>query len=221
MRLAIADPPYLGRARRWYGEGRGHAAGRGRPDSHEAAGLWDDPETHRALVARLMADYDGWAIAAAADSLSVYLPVCPPDVRVLIWHKGNAIPSGSRVATQWEPVLAKIPICRSGRTVGTAVSDVLSAGVNYRQRFVGAKPSAWTHWVLEVLGYQAADDELHDLFAGSGSVVGATSRYRPPPAQMCASCGRAISQRPTGRPRRTCSDACRRRLSRRTAAVSQ
>ncbi len=40
MRLAIADPPYLGRANRWYGSGRGHAGGIGRAAAHEAASDW-------------------------------------------------------------------------------------------------------------------------------------------------------------------------------------
>ncbi|MDQ0647296.1 hypothetical protein QFZ53_001492 [Microbacterium natoriense] len=71
MRLAIADPPYLGRANRWYGSGRGHRGGVGRAAAHEAASEWDDPATHRALVERLEAAYDGWAIAAAADSVHV------------------------------------------------------------------------------------------------------------------------------------------------------
>ena len=60
MRLAIADPPYLGRADLWYGAGRGHRGGVGRAAAHEAASEWDDPATHRRLVARLEAEYDGW-----------------------------------------------------------------------------------------------------------------------------------------------------------------
>jgi hypothetical protein len=215
MRLAIADPPYLGRADRWYGAGRGHRGGLGRATAHEAAAEWDNPATHQALVAQLEADYDGWVIAASADSLATYLPVCPPDVRVMVWHKGNAIPSGSRISNQWEPVIAKVPEGRRGRTVGSAVSDVLTAGISYRHNFVGSKPYPWTHWVLEVLGYQEDEDEVHDLFAGSGAVTFATSLYEPPTGQRCSACGGPIHQRATGRPRKTCSDACRARLARR------
>ncbi|MEZ5087724.1 MAG: hypothetical protein R2722_16280 [Tessaracoccus sp.] len=219
MRLAIADPPYLGRSRRWYGDGRGHGGGRGRAAAHAAAERWDDPETHRQLVAYLEAGYDGWVIAASADSLVTYLPVCPDAVRLLVWHKGNAIPSGSRIASQWEPVIARIPEGRSGRTAGAAVSDVLDAGISYRHNYVGSKPYRWTHWVLDVLGYQPDVDELHDLFAGSGAVDVASMLYDPPPSQQCAACGTPIGQSPTGRRRRTCSDACRRRLSRRERAT--
>ncbi len=217
MRLAIADPPYLGRADRWYGSGRGHGKGLGRAAAHEAASDWDDPATHRALVDRLVSNYDGWVIAASVDSLPVYLPVCPDDIRLLVWHKGNAIPSGARVANQWEPVIARIPERRRGRTVGQASSDVLTAGISYRHNYVGSKPYAWTHWVLNVLGYQDGD-EVHDLFAGSGAVSIASEIYEVPADRSCAACGSPINQRSTGRPRRTCSDACRRRLARRPAA---
>lgn len=215
MRLAIADPPYLGRADRWYGSGRGHRNGLGRAAAHDAAAEWDDPATHQALVGHLQANYDGWVIAAAADSLAVYLPVCPADVRVLVWHKGNAIPSGARVANQWEPVIAWIPASRRGRTVGAAASDVLTAGISYRHNYVGSKPYPWTHWVLNALGYQDGD-EVHDLFAGSGAVSLAAELYEHPADRCCAACGGAITQRSTGRPRRTCSDVCRQRLARRT-----
>jgi len=36
--------------------------------------------------------------------------------------------------------------------------------------FVGAKPPAWTRWVLDLLGYEADSDSVDDLFPGSGSV---------------------------------------------------
>lgn len=202
MLLAIADPPYLGRANRWYGSGRGHAGGIGRAAAHEAASDWDDPATHEALVARLEAEYDGWAIAASASSVQVYQSFLPADVRMCIWHKGNAIPSGSRVAGQWEPVFIRVPSGRSGHGTGAAVSDVLTAGISYRHNYVGSKPYAWTHCVL-------------DLFAGSGAVTLAAELYEQPASQRCASCGDPITQRATGRPRRTCTDTCRRRLARR------
>ena len=219
MRLAIADPPYLGRADRWYGSGRGHRGGIGRAAAHEAAAEWDDPATHRQLVARLEAEYDGWAIAAAADSLPVYKSFLPAGVRTCIWVKGNAVPSGSRVANQWEPVFVRVPEGRSAHRTGAAVSDVLTAGISYRHNYVGSKPYPWTHWVLELLGYRQGD-EVHDLFAGSGAVTLATELYELPSTLQCAACGAPIEQRSTGRPRRTCSDACRRRLARRSRAVS-
>jgi hypothetical protein len=164
--MAIADPPYLGRAVRWYGGGRASGAGRHRPDVHPDAAEWDRPERHAELVRQLRADFGAWAIAATPASLPVYLAAAP-DVRVLVWHRRNAPPSGARVRACWEPVLVSTP--RRGRGSGVLVDDVLDvAGI--RAGFVGAKPARWTRWVLDVLGYDAETDEVVDLFAGSGSV---------------------------------------------------
>lgn len=173
MKLAIADPPYLGRGARWYGDGRGHFDKKRNSDHHPEAATWDAPETHVALVEHLKADYDGWAIAGSPDSLPCYLPACPPDVRVMVWHRANAIPSGARVASSWEFVIVKIPDSRKGRSAGVAVSDVLVAVVNSSAGFMGAKPAVWTRWVLAAMGYDPAADELDDLFPGSGAVSAA------------------------------------------------
>ena len=106
--LCIADPPYLGRATRWYGGGRGSGGGRHHaPDVHPAAATWDYASTHTELVAQLDREYDGWAIAATAASLTTYLAAAP-DARVLIWNITNAAPSGSRIHTTWEPVIRKL-----------------------------------------------------------------------------------------------------------------
>lgn len=72
MRLAIADPPYLGRAARNYGPDATRSGfGMGPNSEHSGAGrttgthpqahLWDNPATHAALV-RSLAEYDGWAV---------------------------------------------------------------------------------------------------------------------------------------------------------------
>lgn len=173
MKLAIADPPYLGRSNRWYGDGRGSSGGRHVADHHPDARAWDNAETHRDLIRRLCDEFDGWAIAAAPDSLPVYLGACVGVVpRVMIWHRRNAPPSGSRVGSMWEPVILRIPNGRSAHGTGLTVSDVLDAAAP-RQSFAGSKPDAWTRWVLDALGYRPGEDELHDLFNGSGAVAAA------------------------------------------------
>lgn len=171
MRLAIADPPYLGRANRWYGTGRGHGAGRGRPDSHPSAQDWDLLDTHLDLLARLEHDYDGWAYAGAPDSLPAIAHAIPAQAQVLVWHRGNAIPNGGRIRTTWEYVIARIPNGRTSRDSGLAVDDHLTAGIENRQRFVGAKPAAWTRWVLAVLGHTPGVDVVVDIFPGSGAIT--------------------------------------------------
>lgn len=167
--LCIADPPYLGRATRWYGGGRGSGGGRHHaPDVHPAAATWDYASTHTELVAQLDREYDGWAIAATAASLTTYLAAAP-DARVLIWNITNAAPSGSRIHTTWEPVIVRIPPGRTSRAAGLVVKDTLTAAAP-RQGHVGQKPEAWTLWVLTVLGYTPDSDTITDLFPGSGAV---------------------------------------------------
>lgn len=172
-RLAIADPPYLGRANRWYGTGRGSSGGRHRADCHPEAALWDNPDTHRDLITRLSNEYDGWALAGSASTLHTILPMCPPDVRVMVWNVTNSFPSGSRITGRWEPVIVQVPADRRGRGTGARLTDVLSAAAP-RHGFTGSKPDAWTHWVLDALGYRPGDT-LEDLFPGSGAVSRATN----------------------------------------------
>lgn len=170
MRLAIADPPYLGRAARWYGPaGRGSGGGRHRADEHDGAAEWDDPARHTALVAQLRAGYDAWAIAAGPASLPVYLAAAP-DARVMIWHRRNAPPAGSRLRPCWEAVLVCTP--RKAYGTGPPVDDVLDRA-GQRAGFAGSKPAGWTRWVLDALGYDPDTDTVTDLFAGSGSVAAA------------------------------------------------
>ena len=174
MKFCIADPPYLGRAVRWYGEGGcGNGNGHGQADNHPEAHIWDDPETHRNLVRNLQDSYDGWAIAMSVHSLSTYLSEVETDsrngIRVCVWHKPSSYPSGSRIGNHWEPVLIKVPKERRGRTSGVAVKDVISC--NPRNiGFVGSKPSEWTRWVLDLMGYDHRVDDVDDIFHGSGSV---------------------------------------------------
>lgn len=182
MRFAIADPPYLGRADRWYGDGTGHGRGHGRADYHPDAMKWDSPRAHVSLLDDIQA-FDGWAIAMHESSLSLYLSYAPEDAHVGVWVRGNAIPTGSRVRALWEPVLYRIPPSRRGRGEGAGEDDVLSAGITHGG-FVGRKPEAWTHWLLRLLGVRLdLGDEVSDLFPGSGAVSDALASYPSPLSQ--------------------------------------
>jgi len=66
MRLAYADPPYIGQARKHYG-----------PDAREV--------NHELLVNHLR-EFDGWALSASSPSLAKILPLCP-EARVAAWVK--------------------------------------------------------------------------------------------------------------------------------------
>lgn len=173
MRLAIADPPYFGRAA-WYGGTAGrHAGSNGYrvTDSHPEADRWNDPVTHLDLLATLNG-FDGWALALSHDSLALYLAA--PDrpwtntIRTAVWVKPNAMPSASRVQNRYEPLLYRIPDTRRGGS--PRVTDVLTHPHEPGRGFVGAKPRAWTRWVLDLLGYQDGD-QVVDLFPGSGAVA--------------------------------------------------
>lgn len=201
MRLAIADPPYppqlserfdtadgaprtviRSRARRWYGDGPRDRGGAKPADFHPDAGEWDRPARHRLLLEQLLDEFDGWAIATTPDGLACYHPL-PVSARLMVWNKLRPLPTGHRIATTWEPVILYPPKGRRSRPAAAdttrmyadQVPDVLTAAPP-GAGFAGAKPEAWTRWVLDALGYDPDTDELVDLFPGSGAVARAAAQ---------------------------------------------
>jgi hypothetical protein len=183
MRLAIADPPYLGRAAVWYADkmtksqlGKNHGGTaniRARPaDYHPLAHEWDNRDRHEELIHALIDNYDGWALAMAHDNLRDILPMVPrlEPVRIGIWTKPQTMPGGARVLNVYEPVIVRIPEGRRAST-GAEIFPRDSVTVSrLNNGFPGAKPPQWTRWVLDMLGYEDAD-EVDDLFGGSGAVA--------------------------------------------------
>lgn len=191
MRLCIADPPYppqfserydladpetpritmRSRARRWYGD-TGDTGGSRAADFHAAAGEWDDPARHRRLLEQLLDEFDGWAIATTPDGLTCYHPL-PIPARVMAWVKPGAMPTAHRIGGYWEPVIVYTPRARRARVAGVhQVRDVLTHPSPRGVTFAGAKPAAWTRWVLDALGHEP-DDDVVDMFPGSGMVTAA------------------------------------------------
>lgn len=180
MRLAIADPPYMGRARLFYGEGPEVSGATGhlmyKADHHPDADMWDNPATHEALVRRLMNDYDGFAIAMVPDNLRHYLRWVPEDVVIAVWHDPRVMPTQKHPRRKWEPVIVKR--CEGRKRVvdvPTPVGDVLTCqhpqpGHRGVRGYAGMKPPQWTRWVLDMLGYNPDTDTVDDLFPGSGAV---------------------------------------------------
>lgn len=165
MKLAYADPPYLGCGKKHYG------------DRHDSAGDCDSPEWHRALVARLCAEFpDGWAMSLSAPSLRTILPMCPVEVRVGAWVKPfAAFKVNVNPAYCWEPV-----IWRGGRKRGRdepTTRDFCQESITLRRGFTGAKPEGFCFWVFDLLGMEPGD-EFHDLFPGSGAVGRAWEEYQ-------------------------------------------
>lgn len=154
MRLAYADPPYLGM-------GKLYAA------HHDNAMIWDDPDEHRRLIERLDAEYDGWALSASVPSLRVLLPFCPPDVRIASWVKPfAAFKRNVRVAYTWEPVIFKVG--RASSKDGAMVNrDHLSEPITMKKGLTGAKPERFCRWVLDLMGWKPGD-VVDDIFPGTG-----------------------------------------------------
>lgn len=190
MRFAYADPPYLGRAEYYAAH-------------HPNAAIWDDPETHRALILRLQAECpDGWVLSLSERSLRVILPMCPPQARVAAWitdrprFAGKAVP----VRKHFEPVIfcGGRPYADTGnRTADFIITkqNPLPAGeTRYRMEkhdlrsgktFVGRKPPAFALWVLDLLGWQPGDTVI-DLFPGTGAVSAAWKTKQNYPNNRCA-----------------------------------
>jgi hypothetical protein len=186
-RLVIADPPYppnmlaVGhglqtRADRWYG-GNDHRTGADyrTADVHPDAAEWNDPARHRALLAELVETADGWAIATTLDAAAAVYPPLPVGTRIMVWHKTRALPTGHRIASTCEAVLTWPAAGRRSSRGVHQVPDYLTAAPPGRG-FAGAKPFAWTRWVLDALGYDPDVDELVDLFPGSGAIAAAASQ---------------------------------------------
>lgn len=182
MKLVIADPPYppfvgaggrKNRASRWYGTGQRSTTDRP-ADVHPAAGEWDAPERHRALLVELLDTSDGFAIATSPDGLAAY-GALPPAARIMAWFKPNAQPGAHRLRSLWEPVILYPPKGRRSNRGPGSVPDTLVCPIDPR-RFRGAKPEAWTHWVLDALTCTPGDTVV-DMFNGSGAVAQAVATY--------------------------------------------
>ena len=154
MKFAYADPPYLGMAKRY---------------DHPEAHIWDDPETHRALIQRLCTEFpDGWAMSLHLPSLATLLPMCPPKHRIGAWVKPFAsFKPGVNPAYTWEPVIFSGGRKRD-RTKRT-VRDHVSCNITLKRGLCGAKPEGFCHWIFNLLGMEPGD-EFVDPFPGSGAV---------------------------------------------------
>ena len=158
MRIAYADPPYIGCAHRYEG---------------------GQEVDHVALLARL-AEYDGWVLHAAATprSLAVLAPLVEEErARWMAWVKGFAVfKRNVSVAYAWEPVIikpARKPVV-SGRIV---MRDWIECPMTLQRGLVGAKPEQVCHWAFEMVGAEP-DDQLDDLFPGTGAVTRAWDSWR-------------------------------------------
>jgi hypothetical protein len=168
LRFAFADPPYPGQARRHYG-------------NHQDYG---GEVNHAELIARLMDEYDGWALCSGARMIRDIAPLCPDGVRVLVWCKPlTPYKPGVSVQFGWEPVYlwggrrrgADRPMLRDFLLLSP--EQWMFRGGAPAGAVIGMKPRAFCAWIFEALGARPTDD-LVDLFPGSGAVTEAWRSWR-------------------------------------------
>lgn len=157
MKIAYADPPYLGCGKKVYGK------------LHDSAFEWDNAQTHKKLIDLLCDEFpDGWALSLHSPSLQTILPMCPNDVRVMAWVKPFAVfKKNVTVAYAWEPV-----IVRGGRKRPSSmptVRDWVSEVITLKKGCPGAKPEKFCMWLFDVLNLNPSDTFV-DMFPGSGMV---------------------------------------------------
>lgn len=158
MRVAYADPPYMGQAKKHY--------------SH-------DPRCAEVDHAKLIEDlenYDAWALSLSTPSLKTILPMCPDTARVGAWVKPFcAFKVNVNPAYAWEPVIFRVGRKRTREQ--DTVRDWVSEVITLKKGLSGVKPVAFCEWLFQLLNMEP-DDEFHDLFPGSGAVTRAWEAWR-------------------------------------------
>jgi hypothetical protein len=100
-------------------------------------------------------------------------------VRVCAWIRTGIPFPPSRVMWSWEPVIVRTPHWRQ-RHRSDFVTDTLAATQPrgfLGNEITGQKPVAFCYWVFDLLGL-GPDDDLVDLFPGSGAVTRAWEAWR-------------------------------------------
>lgn len=151
MNFAYADPPYIGQAKKHYGQFGGSEV------------------DHQELIRQLESEYpDGWALSCSSTSLQQILVMCPSDVRIAAWVKPFcAFKKNVNPAYAWEPVIWKSQRKRTSEQV--TVRDWVSSPITLQRGMPGAKPDTFCYWLFELLNIQAGDT-FDDLFPGSRAV---------------------------------------------------
>lgn len=168
MRIAYADPPYPGCAHLY-------------KDHPDYAGEVD----HAALVYKLVSEYDGYCLHTSSVALPEVLECFEINVditdrpRIMAWVKPfAAFKANVSVAYAWEPVIVKAARKPEvGAFEGFVYRDWISSPITLQRGLVGEKPGNVSMWLFEVMGCQP-DDELHDLFPGTGAVTDAWNVWR-------------------------------------------
>lgn len=161
-RLAYADPPYPGQSAKHYASHPDYAG-----------------EVDHAELLMMLLMYDGWVLHTSSVALPELLPLVPSwdGVRIMAWVKPfAAFKANVPVAYAWEPVIVKAarkPVVSNRLTL----RDWVSEPITLKRGLAGAKPDAVCRWAFEVMGAEP-DDELVDLYPGTGAVSRAWDAWR-------------------------------------------
>jgi len=164
MKIGYADPPYVGCADLY----KYHPDYGGEVDMAE-------------LITRLERDFDGWVLHASATpaSMAVLAPLVKqiPGARWMSWVKGfAAFKRNVSVAYAWEPVIVK-PARKPVVSKRLVMRDWIQESITLKRGLTGAKPEKVCHWAFEMVGARP-EDELVDLFPGTGAVMRAWKTWR-------------------------------------------
>lgn len=163
MKIGYADPPYIGCAHLY----------KNHPD-------YAGEVNHQELIHRLNRDYDGWVLhlSATPTSIAAVAPLVElMGARWCSWVKGfAAFKRNVPVAYAWEPVIIK-PARKPVVSKRLVMRDWIQESITLKRGLTGAKPEAVCHWAFELAGAKP-DDELIDLFPGSGAVTRAWQSWQ-------------------------------------------
>ena len=164
MKIAYADPPYPGCADLY-------------KDHPDYAGEVD----HRALIAHLEQDFDGWVLHTHVPGLRMMEQerMLPEEgIRICQWVKGfAAFKRNVPVAYAYEPVIIKAarkPVVSSREK---PLRDWVECPITLKRGLTGAKPEKVCHWAFEIVGARP-DDDLDDMFPGTGAVTKAWKSWQ-------------------------------------------
>jgi len=165
MKLAYADPPYIGQAKRHY--------------NHDPSGIPAKEVDHVELIHNLIAKYDGWALSASSPSIPEICSILSEEkcsYRIAAWVKTFCSWKPThRVQYTWEPVFF-VPVRDKGSKSVPSVRDFVSCRITTKKGTHGAKPDEFNDWIINLLGYQIGDS-LVDLYPGTCGMADAIKRF--------------------------------------------
>lgn len=167
MRVGYADPPYPGCAHLYR-------------DHQDYGGEVD----HRQLVERLESDYDGWVLHTSVGGLRMMERehILPEEgIRIVQWFKPfAAFKRNVKIAYAYEPIIIKPvrnPVVPSVEVSRDWIEEAVKESITMKKGLTGAKPERVCAWVFQIMGMQA-NDELDDIFPGTGAVTDAWNKWK-------------------------------------------